>query len=61
VEEEALVHVRTLLVLLVVVAGLLLAVRWQQGREEVALFAPPAALFEGASAERIDRIRVDNL
>jgi hypothetical protein len=54
-------HLRTLLILAVLVGALLLAVNWQREREELELARGPQALFEGAEIARIDRIRVDNL
>lgn len=54
-------HLRTLLLLALLVGALLLAVNWQRGREELELAQGPSALFEGAEGARIDRIRVDNL
>ena len=54
-------HLRTLLVLALLVGALLFAVSWQKGREELELARGPGPLFEGAEIARIDRLRVDNL
>ena len=54
-------HLRTLILLALVVGGLVAAVAWQTKREEAEYFAPPEALFEGVVSHRVDRIRIDNL
>ncbi len=54
-------HARTIVLLVLVVAGLVWAVHWQQGREESGTFESRRPLVEGALAGRIQAIRVDHL